>query len=48
MTSEDTIQVHAHVEYENRFIGLSHQAKNSYAICDSVADSCVVERMARS
>ena len=47
MTPEDTIQVHAHVEYKNRFIKFSHQAKNSYAICDSGADSCVVGRMAK-
>lgn len=47
MTHSNHIEVHTNVEYENKFINLSHTPRVSYAICDSGANSCVVGKIAK-
>ena len=41
------VVVRAHVEWQDRMVGLASSTMLSHAICDSGADSCVVGRMAK-
>ena len=47
VSSVNQIEVQANLEYEKRFINSAHYSRISHAICDSGADSCVVEKIAK-
>ena len=44
VSSDDQIEIHANLKYEKKFINLVHMPRFSYAICNSAADICVVEK----